>query len=198
MICSILMPTRGRPDRLEKAIDSLYNSVSDLDQIEIILKLDNDDLQSFTGLKNLKHSKIIVGPRKNGYDSLGDFYQEMADLAVGKWVWIFNDDVTIEFSKTEKSWEQQLLEFSSDGIIIHPECFTIYNQVNMHYVGGPFPFVPTNCWKKFNHPIPNSEPIDHWLHYMLLDAGWETKFIKGMIIHHNRDEIGVLSDYRKL
>lgn len=200
MICSVLIPSRGRPDRLVKAIDSLYKSVSDPDQIEIILKLDNDDLENvpFSFFKNLKYSKIIISDRRKGYDSLGDFYQEMSDVALGDWVWIYNDDVTIEFSETGKRWDEQLKEFPLSGIILHPECFRIYNQVHFDYVGGPFPVVPTNCWKKFGHPIPSLEPIDHWMHYMLLDDGWITKFIKGISLHHNRDAVDVLAEYRKI
>ena len=40
---SILLATRERPELLEKSIDSLMTNVSDSENVEIMLGIDNDD-----------------------------------------------------------------------------------------------------------------------------------------------------------
>ena len=40
---SVLLATRGRPEMLDKSIDSLLSNISNTDNIEIMLGIDNDD-----------------------------------------------------------------------------------------------------------------------------------------------------------
>ena len=43
---SVLLATRGRSKMLEKSIDSLMTNVSDSENVEIMLGIDNDDQET--------------------------------------------------------------------------------------------------------------------------------------------------------
>ena len=69
---SILMPTRGRTQRLDRAIKSIRNLAYDSTKIEIIFRCDHDDEETQKYLNENKEI-FIVGPREKGYASLPKF-----------------------------------------------------------------------------------------------------------------------------
>lgn len=98
MICSVLIPSRARFDHLLNTISRFNASVSRVENIEIVVRFDDDDDHSLSRqdeLALIPNVKVMVGPQKNGYRSLNEFYDQMADATSGKWVWIMNDDAYI-------------------------------------------------------------------------------------------------------
>lgn len=111
-LCSVLLPSRGRPYGLVRAIDSFWSLAQDKSNVEFILKLDDDDHESIDVVEKLRAKGIpdlniqtIVTPREEGYRSLQTWWNLMAAKAKGDWLYVFNDDAYIK----SQDWDQSLL-----------------------------------------------------------------------------------------
>jgi hypothetical protein len=95
---SILIPSRGRFSGLLKAVHSFYDKAGGRD-FEILIKLDSDDHESIRRIGELEqfgaNVHTVVAPRLRGYFDLNKFYNCLAALASGKWLWLFNDDAQV-------------------------------------------------------------------------------------------------------
>jgi hypothetical protein len=111
---SVLLPTRKRLARLDRALASYGATRTNPDASEIVLRCDSDDAESIEYLRQRPHM-FIVGPRREGYKSLPAFYNEMAAIATGDVLMCCNDDA--EFRTP--GWPAILLEAANrypDGI----------------------------------------------------------------------------------
>lgn len=88
---SVLMPTRSRSTLLREAIASYRDLSSALVNLEIIVAMDRDDEESLACIKELKDIKVIVSDRY-GYTRLHEYYNNMARLATGDWLYLVGDD----------------------------------------------------------------------------------------------------------
>lgn len=107
---SVLLPTRKRADRLVMAMDSLLSLAVDKEALEFILRIDSDDDESISvanKLGKLIPVKYLVAPRGQGYRELHNFYNDMAKLATGDWIMIFNDDAAMQ----THGWDKILQNF---------------------------------------------------------------------------------------
>lgn len=59
---SILVPSRGRPDQLQRMVNSVYETANDCEDLEIITYLDVDDPQ-IDAYKQVTDIHVIQGPR---------------------------------------------------------------------------------------------------------------------------------------
>jgi len=192
---AILIPSRARPDRLHTTIKSAINT-TDKKNIEIHVRFDEDDQVTLSRIKEFeKYDKIRihVGPRKAGYDSVNEFYTEMADSSGAAWISIMNDDATY----IGKGWDEKLLSVPTHGFIVQPEIYQWNHRIMRHREGGAFPFVPNGSWKKYGPAcIPN--PADTAMDIILrVESGWQTHYIEGLTILHLRDSIEQLEEHRR-
>jgi hypothetical protein len=96
---SILIPSRKRTNYLIDSINSILENTENKNNIEILLRMDNDDLDSVEIIKN--HYKeilnttirIFVGDRYRGYFDLPVYYYELSQIATGEWLFVYNDDL---------------------------------------------------------------------------------------------------------
>jgi hypothetical protein len=91
------MPTRGRPEKLLRAIRSLTDRMSEspTQQVEILLRIDDDDLPTLRALECHQAPCPLYaysGPRGGGYFDLHQHINMMARRAKGDWLMNFNDD----------------------------------------------------------------------------------------------------------
>lgn len=95
-LVSVLLPSRGRPKQLRRAVHSCFSTCGDPSQVEVILRLDLDDPDLKTILRNgfdyPKNIKLLVKSRLRGYMDLYAFTNECAVISTGKWLFPFNDD----------------------------------------------------------------------------------------------------------
>jgi hypothetical protein len=96
-LVSILIPTRGRPALLEKAVRSLRSPAA-----EILVRADRDDPHLPTIERTLAMEEfgrhrvtLITGDRGRGYGDLHLMYDELARAAKGDWLWMLNDDIEL-------------------------------------------------------------------------------------------------------
>ncbi len=116
-LLSCLIPSRGRPSGLLRAIDSMYSLCKDKANIEFALKVDDDDQDTITTtdklLEMLPHQvRREISPRGNGYVDVHKWVDSLCNLAQGDWFFLFNDDAVL---KTQ-DWDQILLTANAKAI----------------------------------------------------------------------------------
>lgn len=200
-ICAILIPSRARPKRIWKTVKSVRET-SAPGAAEILVRFDNDDHESLAIADDLRAAdvKVLVGPRKQGYESLSEFYTELADVAVSPWIWVMNDDARIvgKAHREHIGWDGQLAAVPTEGFIVQPEIYRWNSSSYPFCEGGAFPAVPNQVWKRFGFDAIGS-PIDTWFDHLLRESNhWKTHFLRDVEVFHERDTDDVLAEHRKL
>jgi glycosyltransferase involved in cell wall biosynthesis len=101
-LVSIIMPTSSRQhthESLVKALKSLKDTATDFSEVEILLRIDDDDPDRYLRVKDLEHEfgvRVFIGPRGEGYNNMGGFVNDLMTLATGRWSWLFDDDSWVE------------------------------------------------------------------------------------------------------
>jgi GT2 family glycosyltransferase len=195
MLCAILIPTRKRFDRLLKTVASVYGTTNASDQVEIIIRCDSDDYETTHRVLELPAAvKVMSGPRSRGYAAINLFYTDMAAATKAEWIWIMNDDATIQGS----GWADQLAKVSEPRCIVQPELIGWGPSEYSRSEGGPFPVVRNKCWEAFGMtdiPDPADAALDDLLR---VRNGWKTVWLDGIKVQHDRDTDDKLAVHRAL
>lgn len=124
-LASVLICSRGRPTLLTEAVDSCVSLAKHKNLIEFVLKVDDDDKDTWETAQQIKNRltgtccvKICYGPRGNGYDDIDKWLAQMSKEAQGDWLFIFNDDAKV----TVQDWDVKL-----NGLVV-PHCWHICPQ----------------------------------------------------------------------
>lgn len=145
---SILLPSRGRTDILERSILSLLDNADDPATIELLLAFDSDDSESSTFFINNIAPKITaIGATYHvyefaplGYANLHQYLNKLAKYATAPW-WVFwNDDAVMK----DKGWDTVI---SSQGDRF---CIQAFNTHNLHPY-SIFPIVPKAWFDLLGH-----------------------------------------------
>ena len=94
---SVLVPTRGRVERLRKLIESFEQTHNGVAQM--VFRVDEDDPDTRDYLfercfpQALSPYRVVVGPRLEGYRSLPRFFNQMLSVATGDVLMCGNDDM---------------------------------------------------------------------------------------------------------
>jgi len=118
MKISVLIPTRNRFDELSKTISSIMDNAKHKDQIEIILRVDDDDTPFTSRIHELPYAsniKIKSGPRYDGYRSLDIFLNELYSIASGQWLFMPGDDCRVR----TKDWDLLLEPFEGQPVCLN-------------------------------------------------------------------------------
>jgi len=118
-ICSVLIPSRRRIERLQETIKRLFDNATNPNAIEVLVRLDRDDLQTYEHIREFSNEwdiKFIIGDRYQGYRDLNKMYGELCKIAVGTFFWLYNDDVDIE----TVGWDEFLWQYEKKVVIIYP------------------------------------------------------------------------------
>lgn len=187
MICSCLIPSRGRINRLYAAIHTINESASDLGNFEILVRLDEDDhgsLKHRNTLRKFSNVQFFIGPRLQGYSSVETFYTELANYARGAWCWFLLDDCIIG----GKDWDRKLAEVPTEGFLVQPEIWRLGGSIYPHCVSGNFPCAPTKSWERFGWKGV-ARPVDIALDQLLrIQQGWQAYFLPGITAWHLEEE----------
>lgn len=204
LTCSVLIPSRARPDRLERAIRSVLDTAADRAGVEVIVRIDDDDVASIRAIETIRElgARVLVGSRHAGYASLGAFYTEMADASSAPWIWIMNDDAYVVDDQPTRDarmrWDQQLARAPIAGHIVQTEIYQLGGSGYSHVHGAAFPFVPNGCWRPLGFQS-IGDPPDTWLEMLLRrDHGWGTTFLEGVRSVHMRDPEDALAKHRTI
>lgn len=162
-VISILLPTRGRTDVLEKSLKSLINTASDPSRLEILLGLDDDDeairpyieknIAPFMQEKSVECRANIFEPL--GYEKLNIYVNTLASSATGKWIFFWNDDALMETQGWDDIIESKNGEF---------KLFAPYDNHNGHPY-AILPILPMDWFRLMDHLSLNTQN-DAWLSHI--------------------------------
>lgn len=105
---SMLLPARGRPKNLKESIDSVFDLAALPGRVEVLVRLDDCDpcLQDELEIlgKYPRESVRVFQGKRLGYSRMHEYYNKLAELATGDWLFLWNDDITMRSSY----WDQLL------------------------------------------------------------------------------------------
>ena len=107
-LVSFLLPSRTQPGKahtpatLLTSLESITANSTNTNVYEVLIRFDEDDIQSIDLIPTIHEIfaptvaqvKIIVGPRR-GYEGLHRYYNELAAIATGELLFLWNDDLEI-------------------------------------------------------------------------------------------------------
>lgn len=135
---SLILPTRERPILLKRLLDSIADTVSEPERLEIVLYVDEDDVES----RNVSHSSLFIvkqiGPRPR--KSMGAIIGECFKASRGRNIMLLNDDVVFR----TKDWDVKVLE----GLSRFPDNVVLVYGKDRYYDAEmcTFPILPrTTC-----------------------------------------------------
>jgi hypothetical protein len=124
-----------------KSINSLASTASTTDDIEFIIRIDDDDTDTISNLPNLPKNlniKPIIGPR-HGYSKIYEYLYEMFLQSNGEFVFCFSDDVQMQ----TPNWDLYIRKHIDDICIIfmeveiifaiHRKIIETYQKFSEHY-----------------------------------------------------------------
>lgn len=197
LICSVLLPTRSRVDRLHKTVASIFESLSDPSSTEVLLRVDDDDSETISRLGEFESYPCVrpfVGPRVPLYEWIVAYYDELSARAQAPWIWTMNDDAHFEGSGS--GWDEELRRVSLEGFVVYAECFK-WQPPNRPApsitcadprFGDHVICIPNHCWRAPDRPVDapsppwTKGPVPAWLQERLdADPEWAGLAKDGMI-----------------
>lgn len=182
---SILLPTRKRLPALMQSVRTLYNLAAKPDELELVLRVDDNDPTDYSDFKWRKNTQLLVGPRW-GYKGMHRYYDEVSRAATKPWLLIWNDDM---FMLTEK-WDQILMSRGADKFHVQ---FLKRDTYGPEVPGDPYKNTDTACpfYPKRMHEIMGragcNAHVDSWLDYVSEALQIKT-FRHDVIYHHDRPD----------
>ena len=116
MNISIIFPHRHRQNLLMDCLDSISETTKKINDIEVLIAIDTDDEPSHLRIKYItekryRHMNISFLSVRQSDNFSRDYYNRLSYLALGRWIFIINDDCTF---KTHH-WDQILIERMSNN-----------------------------------------------------------------------------------
>ena len=118
-IFSLCVPTRNRVQFIERLLGTLKDTVDNGERIEILFAIDDDDIISEAYLRHCRKRSsfaIKVFKREQSKFFNRDYYNWLADKAVGEFVWVIGDDLLF----IKKGWDTILINKINEYFLAHP------------------------------------------------------------------------------
>jgi len=108
-LVSVIFPTRERPNQLIAALDSCIKLAANPKNVEVLLKVDEDDVKTIAAIENYLRDcpstvKAFVTPRGKGYLDIHNWLNALAAEAAGDWLFVLSDDAKVE----TQDWDEIL------------------------------------------------------------------------------------------
>jgi hypothetical protein len=119
---AVLLPTRGRTTGLTNSVTSIVDRATDPSRIQIIFGFDEDDSVG------LEHFESVIQPfldnhavdyeaqmfTSMGYEGLNRYYNHLAKSADADWLFVWNDDATMETA----GWDAIIADYTGQFLIL--------------------------------------------------------------------------------
>jgi glycosyltransferase involved in cell wall biosynthesis len=155
---SVLLPTRGRREPLEKSVTSLIETASDPTKIEILLAFDNDDeetrnwfVQNVIPKLNKDVDIKMLTFNRLGYERLNEYLNGLVKYAVGNWMLFWNDDAWM----VTPGWDKEIAKFNGKFRVLR---MPTHNE----HPYAIFPIVPKEWYRLFGYLSPH-QINDAWI-----------------------------------
>jgi autotransporter strand-loop-strand O-heptosyltransferase len=115
---SVILPARGRFDELSKNVRILCELMSNPENVEILIRFDNDDQETIKAFKSLPfikdyNIKVLQGERY-GYANMHKYSNEVCQIAKGKIILTYGTDSKMR----TKGWDEKILPFIEEDLVI--------------------------------------------------------------------------------
>ena len=185
MLVSILLSTRERFDLMIESITSLYDNAKDPSRIELLLKLDDDNYEDYTSRMDeiyqiTPNVKFVISNRREGYDSLHLFINELAGVSEGEFLLLWNDDAQM----LTEGWDEYVAEHSGKL------CVLQIDNNHFHYI---FPIIHRKYYEILNH-ISLNPHNDTWVHFVAAFCDIEINEFRICAYHDRADVTGNNND----
>lgn len=181
-LCSIIIPSRGRPGALQKSVESFFASASRPDRLRAVIRMDDDDpTRDKFVLRNHPNVKIVTGPRYDGYGSVSKFVTEAEEQAESVWSFLCDDDAWL----VGQGWDDLLAELPTTGWYASPDRYHLgFSSYGPGSCGPEGPFYPTLAWKQWG-ATEIGPMAGLWLIETFKAHGWQCKILPGTKYRHN-------------
>ena len=128
-LVSIIIPTRLRVHLIEKALNSIIETVNIRDRIEVLIRFDDDDMDSIVKFLQLKvlqqlDVRVFVGPRHR-YLHLNDYFNELCKYSIGDFIFAIADDCVIK----TMHWDNLIEAFSDQAVVLRSNVQGVNSDV---------------------------------------------------------------------
>lgn len=161
---SVLIPTRGRVERLRTLIDSFKRTVKN-DNAELVFKIDPDDQESAEFLLPTPGVITLTSERGRGYLEMPRYFNEMSDIATGDVLMCGNDDMVF---RTE-DWPTLILKAAN----YFPDGLFDLGVQTLNYQNYPFATVAKSV-------------VDRLGFLWDLNVFWGDIFLRDVMAHFDR------------
>ena len=149
---SVLCPTRGRPELLQRSVNSLLCNAAEPEQVEILLAVDPDDENSAANVLNNINITRWVTPQRFGYGHLEEYYNGLARQSHGTWLFAWNDDAAM---KTQ-NW---------DTVIMSHQPALLFPATDGPAHCNAFPIWPAEWTRVLGH-VGLTTHVDSWMQWV--------------------------------
>ncbi len=112
---SLLCPSRNRLDMLENLIQSIINTTNNPKDIELLIAVDNDDLDTQKYIKDRTYPfnvKVFTRDRSDFFNR--DYYNWLAHFSKGKYLWAIGNDVVFKIKDWDNIISDKIEEYLKD------------------------------------------------------------------------------------
>ena len=195
---SFQIPTYRRMDRLPACLESILGKANNPQDVEILLRVTDTDRETMDAiplLLKMGNVKALVGPRKNGYSSLTEYHDEIAQISTGEWLWQWNDDVMM----LVQGWDGLLSNLSSESIYL-PDTHRLGGSTYHRDARCPFLLMHASHWNPMmgERNFGAMGALSDLVAFSYAEKNnMPTKFIAGLAVHHLRDTEEQIAETRK-
>ena len=205
-LVSFLLPTRGNPELLRNAVNTLVKYSTGGLRCEILLGIDEDDSETLALLPALRdllqadtkpgawELKEIVS-RHRGYHRLHEYYNDLAAISSGTLLALWNDDVLMLTPMWDFYLAQELAEGGENPYLMwipQEVCWSKPLGRNgaghpFHLLSGGFPIIHRKAYEAMGH-FSQSPLNDKYLHDVMgRFAGFShnRSYLSRVVIHHD-------------
>ena len=105
---SFILPSRGRPQLLQRSLRSIYENAHYPDKAEALVRIDEDDQLSLDFVKTNSifydyNIRVFVGPRL-GYSYLWVIHKNLYTLTKGAFIIPYGDDCSMRWPNWDDGW----------------------------------------------------------------------------------------------
>jgi len=160
MKLTIIYPTRKRFDLFVKSTESLIEKCLDVNNLEILVTMDNDDVETITKteeyISDKPFIKIMLSER-HYYKNLNLYVNAAASVATGDYLLLWNDDCIMESSHYDLIMDKYKNKF----IVVNP---LVVNDIGYCRQENKmlFPIIPKE-WVNITGRWSNSGACDSWI-----------------------------------
>jgi glycosyl transferase family 2 len=184
MLCSVLIASRNRFDKLLECVRSVYDCASKEPDFEVIVRLHKSDDEASRRWLELNSRRwdslhVIWGEDHDGYQSVTRFYQELIDAAKGDWCWHLHDDMVV----TGEDWNGKLAQINNHWTLVQPEIHRLNDLVYANEI-WPAPIHSREALGRKLLEVGGPTPDMIVFIELVVNRGWPVEFLERVGIWH--------------